>query len=318
MIWLILGTVFTAIFSLSYGTAIAWDRRTRVKGRVGHPGPVGGSVLLRRHETPSAVKGWLLQWLSFSGQWALPNMEKVSAMRRDLIRAGIRHPQAPAIYLGIRIVTAFAFTLPFILYFLIKGLLNPATLAMAFCPAIFGFYLPDKALAVKIRHRQERLDRALPDILDLFVICMEAGLSLNSTLSRVAEEIRGVYQDFCEELQLTAGELRAGLPWDEAFDNLGKRTDVQSIRSMVGLMIQSNKLGASLSGALRNHSDFIRTQRILRAEEKAAKLPVKMVFPLIFGIFPAIIIVTAGPGVIHIFDVFFKSGLFQGGAPMKF
>jgi tight adherence protein C len=318
MIWLILGMVFTAFFSLAYGTAIAWERRTRYKERLAQPGQLSGSLLLRRQEPQSALKGWVLQWLSFSGQWALPDLEKVSAMRMDLVRAGIRHPQAPAIYLGLRIVTAFAFTLPFILFLMIRGFLNPSSLAMALLPAIFGFYLPDKALAVKIRRRKERLDRALPDILDLFVICMEAGLSLNSTLSRVAEEIRGVYQDFCDELQLTAGELRAGLPWDEAFDHLGKRTDVQSIRSMVGLMIQSNKLGASLAGALRHHSDFIRTQRILRAEEKAAKLPVKMVFPLIFCIFPAIIIVTAGPGIIHIIDVFFKGGLFQGAQSMQF
>jgi tight adherence protein C len=318
MIWLMWGMVFTAFFSLTYGMALAWNRRTRVRGRVEHPGPVAGSVLLRRQGQPSALKGWLLQGLSYSGQWILPDMEKVSVMRQNLIRAGYRHPQAPAIYLGLRIVTAFAFTLPFILFLIIRGFLNPATFAMTFCPAIFGFFLPDKALAIKIRHRQERLDRALPDILDLFVICMEAGLSLNSTLSRVADEIRGVYQDFCEELQITAGELRAGLPWDEAFDNLGKRTDVQSIRSMVGLMIQSNKLGASLAGALRHHSDFIRTQRILRAEEKAAKLPIKMVFPLIFGIFPAIVIVTAGPGIIQLIDFLFKGGLLHGAQLPRF
>jgi Flp pilus assembly protein TadB len=181
MIWLIWSMVFTAIFALAYATGIAWDRRARVKGRVEHTSPAAGSVLLRRQEQPSALKGLLLQGLSYSGQWILPDLERVSAMRQDLIRAGYRHPQAPAIYLGLRIVTAFAFTLPFILYLTIKGLLSPATLAMAFCPAIMGFFLPDKALAVKIRHRQERLDRALPDILDLFVICMEAGLSLNST-----------------------------------------------------------------------------------------------------------------------------------------
>lgn len=318
MIWLIRGMVFMAFFSLTYGMAIVWNRRIRVKGRLEHPGPVAGSALVRRPEQPFALKGWVLQGLSYSGQWILPDLDKVSAMRQDLIRAGIRHPQGPAIYLGLRIVTAFAFTLPFILFLIIRGFLNPATLVMAFCLAIFGFYLPDKALAVKIRHRQERLDRALPDILDLFVICMEAGLSLNSTLSRVAEEIRGVYRDFCEELQITAVEVRAGLPWDEAFDNLGKRTNVQSIRSMVGLMIQSNKLGASLASALRHHSDFIRTQRILRAEEKAAKLPVKMVFPLIFGIFPAIVIVTAGPGIIHIIDFFFKGGFLQGAQLTRF
>jgi tight adherence protein C len=319
MIWIIWGMVFTAFFLLAYGMVTVWNRRMRIKGRVEeHSVPVAASVLMRRPDKSSALKGWVLQGLSYSGQLILPDLEKISAMRQDLIRAGIRHPQAPAIYLGLRIVTAFAFSLLFLLYLIIKNLLIPTTLAMAFFFAIFGFFLPDKALAVRIRHRQERLDRALPDILDLFVICMEAGLSLNSTLSRVAEEIRGVYRDFFEELQITAGELRAGLPWDEAFDNLGKRTDVQSIRSMVGLMIQSNKLGASLSNALRNHSDFIRTQRILRAEEKAAKLPVKMVFPLIFGIFPAIVIVAAGPGIIHIIDFFFKGGLFHGAHPPRF
>jgi type II secretory pathway component PulF len=138
----------------------------------------------------------------------------------------------------------------------IHGRLNPATLAVAFVLVIFGFFLVSKILAVKIRHRQENLDRSLPDIIDLFVISMEAGLSLNAALQRVSEEIQGVYRDFSDELQITAGELRAGIPWDEAFDNLGKRTDVQSIRSMVGLMIQSNKLGASIGDALRHHSDF--------------------------------------------------------------
>jgi tight adherence protein C len=98
--------------------------------------------------------------------------------------------------------------------------------------------------------------------------------------------------------------VRTGIPWDEAFDNLARRTEVQSIKSMVALIIQSDRLGASIATALRNHSEFVRTQRILRAEEKAAKLPIKMIFPLIFCIFPAIIIVVVGPGIIHIFDKF--------------
>jgi tight adherence protein C len=208
---------------------------------------------------------------------------------------------------------AFALSLPLLLFFVVQGNVNVITLGVAFLTAIFGFFLVSKLLAVKIRLRQENLDRSLPDIIDLFVICMEAGLSLNASLQRVSEEIQDVYRDFSFELQIASKELRAGIPWDEAFDNLGKRTNVQSIRSMVGLMIQSNKLGASISDALRHHADFVRTQRILIAEEKAAKLALKMIFPLIFFIMPAILIVAAGPGLIHVFETFFKGELFQGG-----
>ena len=296
MIWIILATVFTSSFLFAYGIETVWKRRQRVKARAGEAGAITESSLLRQNGTSAGLPGNLLEWLAFSGQWVLPDIEKLSEMRQELIRAGFRHPQAPAIYLGLRIVAGFALTLPLILFLIIRGGLNPLTLGMAFILAIFGFFLPAKALAVKIRHRQERLDKALPDILDMFVICMEAGLSLNASLQRVVVEIHDLYRDFSDELQIVDAELRTGIPWAEAFDNMGKRTDVQSIRSMVGLMIQSHKLGSSVSDALRNHSEFVRTQRLLRAEERAAKLPLKMIFPLIFCIFPAIIIVVAGPG----------------------
>jgi tight adherence protein C len=307
MIWIIWAMTFTIFFLLTFGFVTEWNRRNRVKIRVTSPDPGTESPMLRGpKDQSSSVKEFLVQRLTVWGQWALPDLEKVSEMRKDLIKAGYRHPQAPAVYLGLRIITAFAFVLPLLLFITIKGQVNIATLAIALGLAFIAFLLPAKILHVKIRHRQESLDRALPDIIDLFVICMDAGLSLNAALQRVSEEIQGVFQDFSDELQITAGELRAGLPWDEAFDNMGKRTDVQSIRSMVGLMIQSNKLGASIGDALRHHADFIRTQRILRAEEKAAKLTIKMVFPLFCCIFPAILIVAGGPGFIHILTNFPK------------
>ena len=317
MIWIIWATTFVTFFLLAFGFGMSWDRRQRIKVRVISSGQASESPLLQTKETPSPLPGWLLKWVSFTGQWALPDLEKVSEMRKDLIKAGYRHPQAPAIYLGLRTIAAFAFAFPFLLFCVIRGKLNLLTLAIAFVLAIIGFFLVSKVLAVKIRHRQENLDRALPDIIDLFVICMEAGLSLNAALQRVSEEIRGVYQDFSEELQITARELRTGLPWDEAFNNMGKRTDVQSIRSMVGLMIQSNKLGASIGDALSHHAEFIRTQRILIAEEKAAKLTIKLIFPLIFFILPAILIVAAGPGIIHFIENFSKLGLTRGGVMFR-
>lgn len=315
MVWIIWATVFVSFFLGTYGVLVMRDRRQRVKIRVGNPSPASTSPLLRSPtDQPSSAREWIEHVLTLSGQWALPDLDKVTEMRQDLIKAGYRHPKSPAIYLGLRIVAAFAFSFPFLIYTTIRGALTPLSFAAAFALAVFGFFLVSKVLGVKIRRRQENLDRALPDIIDLFVISMEAGLSLNAALQRVTEEVRKVYRDFSDELQIASGELRAGVSWDEAFDNLAKRTDVQSIRSMVGLMIQSNKLGTSIGDALRHHADFIRTQRILLAEERAAKLPVKMIFPLIFCIMPAIMIVVAGPGLIHLIGFFMNigsQGMFQ-------
>lgn len=311
LIWL---TVFASIFLFTYGFITVWDRRQRLRVRMESTGPGAVSPLLR-HQTlqPSGLKEWVLNRLITAGEWVLPDLEKVTEMRKDLIKAGYRHRQAPAIYLGLRILAACALAFPFLLYIVIRGALTPLNLVLAFGLVAFGFFLVSMILGMKIRRRQDNLDRTLPDVIDLFVICMEAGLSLNAALQRVAEETREAYPDFSDELLITAGELRAGIPWDEAFDNLGKRTDVQSIRSMVGLMIQSNKLGASISNALRHHADFIRTQRILIAEEKVGKLAVKMIFPLVFFIMPAIIIVAVGPGILRIIEAFTSGQFGLGG-----
>jgi len=315
MLWTALIVVFIAMFFFAYGLLVTWANKNKVRVRADSPGPISGATLLHPKPRGSRFKVWSMEWLAYSGQWALPNMDKISEMRKDLIQAGYRHPKAPAVYLGFRVVTALAISFPLLLYFVIRGQLTPLTLVIAFSASIIGFYLPTMVLAMKIRRRQERLDRALPDILDLFVISMDAGLSLNAALNRVAEEIFGVFDDFFEEFQIAATEMRTGINWDEAFENLAKRTGVQSIRSMVSLMVQAGKLGGSIGDALRHHAEFTRTQRILRAEEKAAKLPVKMVLPMLFFIFPAIIIVVVGPGLIHIFDKFVgPGGMFSGGA----
>jgi tight adherence protein C len=316
MLWTTLAVVFIAMFFLAYGLAVTWTRKRKVEVRADSPGPISGATLLHSKPQGSRFKEWSMDWLAYSGQWALPNMDKISEMRKDLIQAGYRHPKAPAVYLGFRVVIALVFSFPFLLFIILRGQVTPLTLVMAFIVTVFGFFLPTQILAMKIRGRRERLDRSLPDILDLFVISMDAGLSLNAALNRVAEEIRGVFDDFFDEFQIAATEMRTGINWDEAFENLAKRTGVPSIRSMVSLMVQAGKMGGSIGDALRHHAEFTRTQRILRAEEKAAKLPVKMVIPMIFFIFPAIIIVVIGPGLIHIFDKFLGAGgLFSGGGP---
>jgi tight adherence protein C len=305
MLWAIWGTVFFSVFLLSFAVMMLLGKRQRVKGRV--EGPVSATAsatLLRPTEAANPLTGWFIDRFAQSGQYAMRDMKKVSKLRQALITAGYRHPQATAVYFGLKLICAFLLPVPFLVYLVIKGQLTPVFIIFAFSLSLMGFIVPTKVLDFKIARRQERLDRALSDIVDLFVICMEAGLSLNATINRVAEEVRGTYKEFSEELAITSAEVRTGIPWDEAFDNLARRTEVQSIKSMVALIIQSDRLGASIATALRNHSEFVRTQRILRAEEKAAKLPIKMIFPLIFCIFPAIIIVVVGPGIIHIFDKF--------------
>lgn len=312
MIWTIGGMVFIATFLLTYGLSLSWTKWSRVRERAVQSGIMPGTPLLQAKDTAGPYKRWLIKWLAFSGQWALPDLDKVSEMRKSLIQAGYRHPKAPVVYLGLRVVTAVALVLPLVLFFVIRAQLGPFQLLMAAALSIFGFFLPTKILAIKTSRRQERLDKALPDILDMFVIAMDAGLSLSAALQRVGEEIAGIFDDFHDELKIISTELNTGITWDEAFDNFAKRTGVQSVRSMVSLMTQTGKLGGSIGDALRHHSEFTRNQRLLRAEERAAKLPVKMVFPMLFCIFPAIVIVVVGPGLIHVYEQFIKGGLISG------
>ncbi|MBW2134392.1 MAG: type II secretion system F family protein [Deltaproteobacteria bacterium] len=300
MDWVILGAIIITVTLFTYGFLTYWDSRRKLKERLKNPEKTLSTALRGRGEEESPAQKRFLELLSFSGQWALKDQQEVSRLRASLINAGYRHPNAPAIYFGLRVLTALLLPFPFLAYCVIQGKITTINLIIAFWFAGMGFFLPTYLLRVKIRKRQDRLDKALPDVLDLIIICMEAGLSLNGTLNRVAEEIRGIYKDFYNELLITTIEIRTGIPWHEALNNLGQRTGVQSVRSLVALMIQSDRLGASIAQALRTHADFVRVQRALRAEEQASKLAVKLLFPLICFIFPAMFIVILGPAVIRI------------------
>ncbi|MFP3868794.1 MAG: type II secretion system F family protein [Desulfobacteraceae bacterium] len=300
----ILGALIIAFSLFTYGLLTYWDSRRKLKERIKNPGTSPSTSLPVRSQEEGSAKKRFLDLLSFSGQWALKDEQEVSRLRANLINAGYRQPSAPAIYFGLRVLTALLLPIPFLAYCVIQGKVTMINLIIAFWFAGMGFFLPTYLLQVKIRKRKDRLDKALPDVLDLIVICMEAGLSLNGTLNRVAEEIRGVYKEFYNEMQITTIEIRTGIPWHEALDNLGQRTGVESIKSLVALMVQSDRLGASIAQALRTHADFIRVQRVLRAEERAAKLAVKLLFPLLIFIFPAMFIVMLGPAIINIVRTF--------------
>ncbi|NIM99593.1 MAG: type II secretion system F family protein, partial [candidate division Zixibacteria bacterium] len=152
--------------------------------------------------------------------------------------------------------------------------------------AIAGFYVPDLWLRIKIARRRGKIAKGLPDALDLLVVCVEAGLGLDTAINRVAEEIKLGHKVLSDELKLLTLELRAGKSRRDALKNLALRIDWEDIKSLVTLLIQTDKFGTSVAQALRVYSDALRTKRYQRAEEIAAKIPVKLVFPLVFFIFP--------------------------------
>ncbi len=288
-------TVFASIFLFTYGVSVYFGKRQRVKEMMGKPVTEKSAPLLKSVDQGSTVKNLAMDFLSFSGGWATGDLERLSRVQESLLQAGIRHPQAPAIFFGCRVLAALLLPIPVLLSAIIRGQLSPKLLLLAFFLAVLGFFLPNLWLDFRVKGRQNRIDKALPDILDLLVICIESGLALQAALNKVAEEIRYTYRDFYDELQIVCAEIRGGIPWDESFDNLGKRTGVQSVKSLVGMMIQTERLGVSIGQALRHHGDFTRTQRILRVEEKAAKLPVKILFPLVLCILPVMFLVLLGP-----------------------
>jgi tight adherence protein C len=297
--WLMGGAIFLTIALLTYGLLTYFSARRVVKERIKGATP-SAAPLFQLDRRENSLKRQFLDWVSSFGKWGVRDREEASKVRSTLIQAGFRHSKGPAIYFGLRVLGAFFLPMAFLMACIINGKVSQVTLILAFSLSGCGFYLPHYLLKVITRRRQDRIDKALPDVLDLLIVCMEAGLALTGTISRVADEIRAISKELYGELQLTNAELRAGILRETALKNLGERTGVQNVKSLAALMIQSDKLGASIVQSLRTHASFLRVQRGLKAEEMAAKLPVKILFPMVFFIFPAVFIVVLGPAAIQI------------------
>jgi tight adherence protein C len=227
-----------------------------------------------------------------------------SHVRMRFLRAGWRGRHTPAVFWGVK--TVLMFTLP-VLFFtgrlsVLRVFQPSVTLAICVCLAFVGFYVPNLWLRMTVARRKDKLQRGLPDALDLLTVAVEAGLGLDAAINRVADEIRLSCKELSDELKLLNLELRAGKPRRDALRNLAVRTDLEDIRSLVTLLIQTEKFGTSVAKALRVHADSFRTQLYQRAEETAAKLPVKLVIPLILFIFPSLYVTILGPAAIRLFD----------------
>jgi len=229
-----------------------------------------------------------------------------SALRRRFVTAGIRSATAPAAYFGAKTVLAIA--LPMVAFVVLALLKQPpvkgnALLFWLLLSAALGYYLPNFLLSRMVFLRQREIFENFPDALDLMTVCMEAGLGTEAALNKVAEDMVHKSEVLSDELRLVNLELRAGAPRDRALRNLAIRTGVEEVDGFVSMIIQAERFGTSIAQALRVHADMLRTRRRQRAEEAAAKIALKLLFPLIFGIFPSLMLVLMGPAMIQIYRV---------------
>ena len=232
---------------------------------------------------------------------------RIKQLQAKLIRAGIYTERAIPLFLGIKL--GGLLVLPILALFLLWGDASQrALLVITISLCLLAYLMPNFILNRLISSRQKKIREALPDALDLLVVCVEAGQGLDAAIKRVAEDLQESSPIISQELLLVNLETMAGLERQQALKNLGERTGVEELISLCNVLIQSERFGTSIAQALKTQSDYMRTARRQRLEGLAAKTPVKLVFPMLLFIFPAIMVVLLGPAVIQLSEFFSKSG----------
>jgi tight adherence protein C len=248
-------------------------------------------------------------WLKHLGKYFVnEKTDEYTRVKLNLLRAGINNEELIPNYWGLK---CFLGILLPVIFFLLRittfKIVQPnTTMIICIILAIAGFYLPDLLLQIKIARRKNKISQGIPDALDILVVCVEAGMGLDGAMNRVADEINLNNKPLSEELKLYNLELRAGKSRPDALKNLGLRIDIEDIKNFATLLIQTDKFGTSIAQALRTYSDTFRTKRYMKAEEIAAKLPVKLMVPLIFCVFPALLVVLMGPAAVRIYHTLIK------------
>jgi len=277
--------VGAAAYALIPSRAMAIDRRLQ-------------DLTLIRDEDAKPRFQSLLATLKRVGEKAPRSAKEMGSLRLRLVQAGFRRDEAMTLFFGIRVAFALSLFAVFA-----TGMFMRPNILVALGGLGLGYILPGMVLARIAKRRSHRIRLSLADMLDLLVVSVEAGLGLDAALQRVGQELAFAYPELSDELRLINLELRAGKPRAEALRNLADRTGVDDLGSLVTMLIQTDKFGTSVAQSLRVYSDSLRTKRRQRAEEQAAKTGVKMVFPLVFCIFPAVWVVTIGPAAIKFVTV---------------
>ncbi|HET6160589.1 MAG TPA: type II secretion system F family protein [Dongiaceae bacterium] len=300
----VLALVFVAVVLAVYGVSALASSSTTMRRRMG----ADAAVLLRSGVRPEslsyvdeAVKAPLISPLM--RHFVPTNMTKISSLRRRLVCAGFHRPSAIGMYYAARIGLAVLF----VVLFAIAAPVLSTRVAEQTLP-IFGlagaavaFYFPDLWIGMRTRSLQRQYRDGFPDALDLLVVCVEAGLSLDAGINRVGQEVGHAHPAIAENFAMMSLELRAGGTRADVLRNLAERMGIDEVRSMVTLLLQSEELGTSVADALRLYADDMRTMRMLRAETKAQALPVKLALPLGFFVFPTMLIVILLPVMIRIY-----------------
>jgi tight adherence protein C len=306
--FLVLALTFVGVALAIFGIFYFLGRRSATEERLDRLVPDRTAPLLKKPKLlDDGSEGFVTKFTRPFHVLISPQKGDLSKKTRlCLIQAGYRSTIAYQYFIAAKIVLLVA--LPSI-YLASRFFYSFSMQIVLFCLllTIIGFGLPDFILGYIIRGRQHRILRALPDALDLMVVCVEAGLGLDMTFKRVGDEIRPISSDLSDEFNLTNLEIRAGKDRSECFKNMAIRTGVSEIGNLMTILTQTSRFGTSLAKALRIHSDAMRIKRRQIAEETAAKSTVKLIFPLVCFIFPAIFVVLVGPGVIRIIKTLFTA-----------
>jgi tight adherence protein C len=301
----ILILVFFAVTGLAWGATLLFGHDSALRQRLNRmvsPEGNGEKSLIAGSE-------WQAKVIKAVGPMAKLSTPKVgwdeSSLRVRFMQAGLREASWPALFFATKTVLALLLPGLFVLYQGVSSIqmsVNTTVLVLLLMAAI-GYYLPNGLLANLIERRKRELEDALPDALDMMLVCVEAGLGLDAAMNRAANEIGMRSAALSDELNLVALELRMGVKREQALRNLALRTGVDDVASFVAMLVQSDRFGTNVADALRIEAETMRTHRRLRAEERAAKIPLKLLFPLIFFIFPSLMLVLMGPAMISIYRV---------------
>ncbi|RDK06202.1 type II secretion system F family protein [Cupriavidus lacunae] len=312
--FVVLALIFVAAFGTVLGVLYVFSPN-RLRGRAeqiaGQAGQLGAETG-RQH----ALIEKLVQWAQPVSRLSLPKEGwESSQLRVRFMNAGWRNASAAPLYFAAKTVLAIA--LPMIGLVAASGQpgLQDQSIMFALLAVLgaIGYYLPNAILARKVAQRQRTVFEEFPDVIDLLTVCVEAGLGLDAALMRVADELALRCPVLADELQLMLLELRSGFSKEKALTNLALRTGVEDVEKFASMLVQADRFGTSLGESLRVLSDMLRTKRRMRAEEQAAKIALKLLFPLIFTIFPSLLLVLLGPAFIQIYRVLLPTMTGQGG-----
>jgi len=286
-----------AVFALSAGGAAAIATRARAwRGR---------AVDRLAPKTPPAASlpSTALLWRGLASRigGVLPaSPGNLTRLKRRLVRAGFHNPSAAAVLQGARLALGALLGAAGLAVALDGGAPADKLLLAAGAAGMLGYLAPGQYLSWRLARRKHAIEKGLPNTLDLMVVCVESGLGIDQTTLQVAKELQAAHPEISDEFTLMNLELRAGKPRSEALHNMADRTGVDDMKKLVAVLVQTDRFGTSVAQCLRSHADYLRTMARQRAEERAAKLAVKLVFPIFFCVLPSLFVVTVGPVLTHL------------------